>query len=125
MKGIQKLNEQTKATRQQTFGFKLNNSHESFSINSPSNSDGEWLLGVTSLEIYNCAFMINEDNISFSIDSPGLWEDFKTIEEMNNFFQLVKGKGRVVLAAQLRSSGYGTNFKNWAEDPSFTLSFSN
>ena len=47
--------------------------------------EGKWFLGVTSLECTNSAFNITNENNSFSITIPGLWQtksDEKTIDEL-------------------------------------------
>ena len=76
------LIQQTKTKPQETLEFKMNNQMQTFSFSPPINlvEVGKWLLAVTSFEATNSVFNIMNENISFSITTPGHW-NFKTAEK--------------------------------------------
>ena len=69
------LIEQTRTKPQETLEFKMVESKQTFSFNSPINllEEGKRLLGVTLLECKNSVFNILDENNSFSINIPGHW----------------------------------------------------
>ena len=76
-----KLIEQTKTRPQETPEFEKYKSYETFSFDSPFNLEGNWFLSLTSLEVCNLLFNINEANGKLSIFTPGHYNDPKTTEE--------------------------------------------
>ena len=87
------LIQQTKTRPQETLEFKMNKQMQSFSFNPPINlvEEGIWLLGVSSFECTNSVFNITNENNSFSITIPGLWENNstkKTIDQLNQILEL-------------------------------------
>ena len=86
------LIEQTKTKPQQTLEFKKNKQMQTFSFNPPINllEEGNWLLGVSSLECINSVFNISNENNPFSIIIPGHYEDKfaeKTINDLNKLLE--------------------------------------
>ena len=71
------LIEQTKTKPQETLEFKMIRSKQTFSFNPPINliEEGNWLLGVTSLECTNSVFYIINENNSFSIIVPDHYQN--------------------------------------------------
>ena len=66
---------------------------QTFSFNPPINlvEEGNWLLGVSSLECTNSVFNITNENNSFSILIPGHYETEsaeKSIDELNKLLRL-------------------------------------
>ena len=87
------LIEQTKTKPQETLEFKMNKQMQTFSFNPPINlfEEGKWLLGMSSFECTNSVFNITNENNSFSIIIPGLYEtesDEKTIDDLNKLLEL-------------------------------------
>ena len=85
--------EQTKTKPQETLEFKMNKQMQTFSFNPPINllEEGNWLLVVSSLECTNSVFNISNENNSFSIIIPGLYQnksDEKTINDLNKLLEL-------------------------------------
>ena len=87
------LIEQTKTKPQETLEFKMNKQMQTFSFNPPINlvEEGEWLLGVSSLECTSSVFNITNENNSFSVIIPGHYQnksDEKTIDDLNKLLEL-------------------------------------
>ena len=87
------LIEQTKTKPQETREFKMNKQMQTFSFNPPINlfEEGNWLLGVSSLECTYSVFNISNENNSFSIIIPGHYQnksDEKTINDLNKLLEL-------------------------------------
>ena len=66
---------------------------ETFSFSPPLNffEEVKWLLAVTSFETTNTVYNITDENISFSITIPGLWQTKsaeKTIDELEELSEL-------------------------------------
>ena len=66
---------------------------QTFSFNPPINfvEEGKWLLGVSSFECTNSVFNTTDENNSFPITIPGLWENKsaeKTLDELNKLLEL-------------------------------------
>ena len=80
------LIQQTKTKPQETLEFKMIQSKQTFSFNSPINlvEEGKWLLRVTSLECTNSVFNITHENNSFSITVPGHWDSKSAEKIMTN-----------------------------------------
>ena len=65
------LIQQTHIKAQESLEYKLTKSRESFSFDTPLQlGNGEWLLRLTSLEVYNSLFTITNKNTKFKISKP-------------------------------------------------------
>ena len=64
-KNCETLIEQTHRKPEETLEFKLNKSRESFHFKPPIQIKGDWMLGLTDLEVYNSIFNITEENNKF------------------------------------------------------------
>ena len=87
------LIERTKTKPQETLELKMNKQRQTFSFNPPLNlvEEGEWLLGLSSLECTNSVFNITNENNSFSIIIPGHYQtEFaeKMVNDLNKFLEL-------------------------------------
>ena len=87
------LIEQTRTKPQETLEFKMNKQMQTFSFNPPINllEGDKWLLVVSSFECTNSVFNITDDNNSFSIITPGHYQnesDEKTIDNLNKLLEL-------------------------------------
>ena len=67
------LTEQTRTRYRETLEFKMDKQRQIFSFNPSINlfEEGKWLSGVSSFECTNSAFIITDENNSFSIIIPG------------------------------------------------------
>ena len=61
-KNCETLIQQTHTEPQETIEFKLNKSRETLPFNPPIQIKRDWMVGLTSLEIYNFYFNITEDD---------------------------------------------------------------
>ena len=59
--------ENTLSKPQETLEFKMNKQKESFSFDIPLELPEQWMMGVTSLEVYNTVYNITEKNSKFKI----------------------------------------------------------
>ena len=59
--------ENTLSKPQETLEFKMNKQKESFSFDIPLDLPEQWMMGVTSLEVYNSVYNITNKNNSFQI----------------------------------------------------------
>ena len=66
-KSNQEINENTHSKPQETLEFKMNKQKESFSFDIPLEFPEKWMMGVTSLEVYNSVYNITNKNNSFQI----------------------------------------------------------
>ena len=66
-KSNQEIVENTHSKPQETLEFKMNKQKESFSFDIPLDLPEQWMMGVTSLEVYNTAYNITEKNNKFKI----------------------------------------------------------
>ena len=87
------LIEQTKTKPQATLEFKKNKQLQTFSFNPLKNlvEEGKWLIGVSSFECTKFVFIITSENISFSIITPGHYQnksDEKSIDDLNKLLEL-------------------------------------
>ena len=87
------LIEHTKTKPQETLEFKMNKQMQTFSFNPPIKlvEEGKWLLGLSSLECTNSVFNITNKNNSFSIITPGHYQnksDEKIINDLNNLLEI-------------------------------------
>ena len=61
-KSNQEIVENTHSKPQETLEFKMNKQKESFSFDIPLDLPEQWMMGVTSLEVYNTVYNITEKN---------------------------------------------------------------
>ena len=61
-KNCETLIEQTHRKAEETLEFKMNKSREIFHFSPPIHVKGDWMIGLTDLEVYNSLFNITEEN---------------------------------------------------------------
>ena len=66
-KSLLDIVENTHSKPQETLEFKMNKQKEYFSFDIPLELPEKWMMGVTSLEVYNTVYNITENNNSFLI----------------------------------------------------------
>ena len=66
-KNCETLIEQTHRKAEETLKFKMNKSRESFHFRPPIQVKGDWMIGLTDLEVYNSIFNITEENNKFEL----------------------------------------------------------
>ena len=102
--------QQTKTKPQETLEFEMIRSKQTFSFNPPITlvEEGNWLLGVSSLECTNSVFNISDENNSFSTNIPGHWQNKdaeKAIDEPNKLLKLRSQNGIDLHVEQVRKKG--------------------
>ena len=66
-KNCETLIEQTHRKPEETLEFKMNKSRETFHFKPPIQIKGDWMIGLTDLEVYNSIFNITEENNKFEL----------------------------------------------------------
>ena len=66
-KNCETLIEQTHRKAEETLEFKMNKSRETFHFKPPIQIKGDWMIGLTDLEVYNSIFKITEENNKFEL----------------------------------------------------------
>ena len=66
-KNCEMLVEQTHRKPEETLDFKMNKKRESFHFKPPIQVKGDWMIGLTDLEVYNSIFNIREENNKFKL----------------------------------------------------------
>ena len=66
-KNCETLIEQTHRKAEETLEFKMNKSRETFHFKPPIQIKGDWMIGLTDLEVYNSIFNITEENNKFEL----------------------------------------------------------
>ena len=66
-KNCEMLIEQTHRKAEETLEFKMNKSRETFHFKPPIQIKGDWMIGLTDLEVYNSIFNITEENNKFEL----------------------------------------------------------
>ena len=66
-KNCEMLIEQTHLKAEETLEFRMNKSRESFHFKPPIQVKGDWMIGLTDLEVYNSIFNITEENNKFEL----------------------------------------------------------
>ena len=66
-KNCEMLIEQTYRKAEGTLEFKMNKSRELFHFSPPIQIKGDWMIGLTNLEVYNSIFNITEENNKFEL----------------------------------------------------------
>ena len=74
------LIEQTHRNAEETLEFKLTKPREIFHFNPPILIEGSWVIGLTSLEVYNSTFSIREENNKFEIYTGSPDDAFSFVE---------------------------------------------
>ena len=71
-KNCETLIEQTHKKAEKTLEFKMVKPKETFHFSQPVQFQGDWMIGLTDLEVYNSIFNITEENNKFEIyrDTP-------------------------------------------------------
>ena len=121
-KNCQTLIEQTQRKAEETLEFKVNKSREAFHFNPPISVEGSWMIGLTSLEVYNSIFNLNTtnsefelytdtfDEFSFTELKDELDEIFKTSDNTPHHLQHEKiGPRNIEAYKKLRSEKSNTN----------------
>ena len=88
-KNCETLIEQTHRKPEETLEFKMTKSREIFHFTPPISIEGEWMIGLTDLEVYNSIFNITEENNKFELyrdtsDKFGFLELKDELEEILN-----------------------------------------
>ena len=66
-KNCETLIEQTHRKAEETLEFKLSKSRETFHFSQPIQIQGDWMIGLTDLEVYNSIFNTTEENNKFEL----------------------------------------------------------
>ena len=66
-KNCETLIEQTHRKAEETLEFKMIKPRETFHFKSPIQVKGDWMIGLTDLEVYNSIFNITEENNKFEL----------------------------------------------------------
>ena len=66
-KNCETLIEQTHRKAEETLEFKMNKPRETLHFSQPIQIQGDWMIGLTDLEVYNSFFNITEENNKFEI----------------------------------------------------------
>ena len=66
-KNCETLNDQTHRKAEETLEFKMTKPKETFYFKPPFQIKGDWMIGLTSLEVYNSVYNITQENIKFEL----------------------------------------------------------
>ena len=66
-KNCETLIEETHRKAEETLEFKMVKPRETFHFKPPISIEGEWMIGLTGLEVYNSLFNITEENNKFKL----------------------------------------------------------
>ena len=66
-KNCETLIQQTHTKPQETLEFKMTKPRETFHFKPPIQIKGDWMIGLTDLEVYNSIFNITEENNKFEL----------------------------------------------------------
>ena len=66
-KNCETLIEQIHRKAEETLEFKMTKPRETFHLNTPIQIKGDWVVGLTSIEVYNCIFNITEEKSKFKL----------------------------------------------------------
>ena len=81
-KSNQKIVENTHSKPQETLEFKMNKQKESFSFDLPLELPEQWMMGVTSLEVYNTLYNITEKNNKHKLfETDKMLKEYKVATE--------------------------------------------
>ena len=103
--------ENTLSKPQETLEFKMNKQKESFSFDIPLDLPEQWMMGVTSLEVYNTVYNITEKNNKFKI----LLKD-EQLKSLNVDTQLVMNVEYLYRISDMQSSSGIEKINNFFVD---------
>ena len=86
--------ENTHSKKQETLEFKMQNSQKDFQFDEPLILSGDWMMGVTNLEVYNTVYNITEKNNKFELELS-----YQGIDPINKF---VDEKGQLYISKTRR-----------------------
>ena len=75
-KNCEALVEQTHKKAEETLEFKLTKPKKSFLLKPPIQIEGDWLIGLTDLEVYNSIFNITDGNNKFQLYTDPVDSEF-------------------------------------------------
>ena len=89
-KNCETLIEQTHRNAEETVEFKMNKSRETFHFSQPIRIQGDWMIGLTDLEVYNSIFNITEENKKFEIyrDTPTKFQFLDLKDKLEEIFDI-------------------------------------
>ena len=93
-KNCETLIEQTHRKPEETLEFKMIKPRESFHFKPPIQIKGDWMIGLTDLEVYNSIFNITEENNKFELYK---FPDEKSGVQMKNLVMLHMKKSEMKL----------------------------
>ena len=88
-KNCQRLIEQTHKKAEETLEFKMNKPKETCHFKPPIQINGEWIIELTDLEVYNSIFMIRKKNINFQLHTAPLDSEFSYTEMKHKIEELL------------------------------------
>ena len=81
-KNCETLIKQTHTKPQKTLEFKLTKPRETFHLKTPIGIEDSWMIGLSSLEVYNFTFTINTTNNKFELYTDNFDEfSFKELKD--------------------------------------------
>ena len=89
-KNCETLIEQTHRKAEETLEFKMIKSRETFHFSQPIQIQGNWMIGLTDLEVYNSIFNITEENNKFEIyrDTPTKFQFLDLKDELEEILNI-------------------------------------
>ena len=89
-KNCETLIDQTHRKAEETLKFKMNKSKETFHFSQPIQIQGDWMIGLTDLEVYNSIFNITEENNKFEIyrDTPSKFQFLDLKDELEEILNI-------------------------------------
>ena len=89
-KNCETLTEQTHRKAEETLEFKMIKQRETFHFNPPIQIRGDWMLGLSDLEVYNSIFNITEDKNKFEIyrDSSNKFGFIELTDELEEILNI-------------------------------------
>ena len=89
-KNCETLIEQTHRKAEETLEFKMNKSRETFHFSQQIQIQGDWMISLTDLEVYNSIFNITEENNKFEIyrDTPTKFQFLDLKDELEEILNI-------------------------------------
>ena len=89
-KNCQTLIDQTHRKPEETLEFKMDKSRQTFHLNPPLQTKGDWMIGLVDLEVYNSIFNITEENNKFELyrDSSNKFEFLELKDELEEILNI-------------------------------------
>ena len=78
-KNCEMLLEQTHRRPEETLEFKINKPRETFHFKTPIHVEGDWMVGLVDLEVYNSIFNITKENNKFELYTDA-FDEFSFLE---------------------------------------------